>query len=753
MAPPPPILLLTRPEPASRRFLAEIEAEGLQGFTPVISPLIGIETAGPLPEMADVRGAIFTSANGVRTYQTLGGPVLPLCYTVGEATARAAAEAGFAPQSAGGNADDLVAMIAAEAPAGPLLHLRGTHTRGQVAERLGRAGIPTREAVIYDQPAQELSAEARAALDGESAVILPLFSVRSAAQFAKAPPGRAPLIVAAMSEDVSAALEALYVTRLEIPARPDAAHMRAVVIGLLRDSGALVQPHGSVKGWAGTATCQGKNLKGWSVADEKKPVDGTEDNAGTDAAKTPETGLTPDTVPDAVVTEEGETDAQDTSEEPGDDTAADAQPDETTGDDTAEAPDEETSEAPDAENDGIPDEAEEIPGTADAEEDDQIHSAGEAAVLDDDETEGAQADEKPQPDPEPEPAAAEPAPAPAPVVQEKVIERKGGFFPMLLGGVVAAALGYGVSAYQSGTLPFLGAAEEDTFEADTRAALDSQAGEIEALKGSVQAANDAVSGIDLSALESSVSDLGARFDSVSGEIEGLSDRIGTLDARLEEMEKRPVAETVPPEAIAAYERELDSVREAIATQRQEVEEMTRQALAAEANAEDQAALSQARAALSTIMSALTDGAPYADALAEIEANGTTVPAALSAPAADGVPTLAALTEAFPPAARAALSAARRSEAQAESGTGRFTTFLADQLGARSVTAREGDGPDAVLSRAEAALRGGDLGQTLTELEALPDQATAPLSDWIAAATARRDAVAAAEAVAQDLNKE
>ncbi|MBN9886155.1 uroporphyrinogen-III synthase [Salipiger abyssi] len=248
MAPPPPILLLTRPEPASRRFLAEIEAQGITGFGTVISPLIGIETTGPLPEMAGIRGAIFTSANGVRAYRALGGPVLPRCYTVGETTARAAAEAGFAPKSAGGNAGDLVAMIAAEAPEGPLLHLRGTHSRGQVAERLCQTGVATREAVIYDQPAQELSAEAKAALDGETPVILPLFSARSAAQFAKAPPGRAPLIVAAMSGDVSAALEALYVTRLEIPARPDAAHMRAVVIGLLRDSGALVQPHGSVKG-------------------------------------------------------------------------------------------------------------------------------------------------------------------------------------------------------------------------------------------------------------------------------------------------------------------------------------------------------------------------------------------------------------------------------------------------------------------------------------------------------------------------
>ncbi|MCR8549618.1 uroporphyrinogen-III synthase [Salipiger sp. P9] len=248
MAPTPPILLLTRPEAASRRFLAALSEEGVTGFTPVISPLIGIEITGPLPDLAGVRGAIFTSANGVRAYAQLGGGVLPLCYTVGEATALAARDAGFAPQSADGTADALVEMIEKAAPEGPLMHLHGTHARGDVAGRLTRAGIETRDAVIYDQPAQELSAGAKAALDGDVPVILPLFSPRSAAQFARAPQGRAPLFVAAMSGDVSAALEALYVTRLEIPARPDAAQMRSVVIGLLRDCGALVEGRRSVEG-------------------------------------------------------------------------------------------------------------------------------------------------------------------------------------------------------------------------------------------------------------------------------------------------------------------------------------------------------------------------------------------------------------------------------------------------------------------------------------------------------------------------
>ena len=244
----PPILLLTRPPGASRRMLEELKAEGISGFTAIESPLLGIEHTGPLPDLDGVGGVIFTSANGVRAWVCLGGPELGLCYTVGDATAAAAAGAGFDPRSARGDADALVALIAADAPKVPLVHARGTHARGRVAERLLAQGIETREAVIYDQPAQELSASARQALDESAPVIVPLFSPRSAAQFASGGPFRAPLQVAAMSAEVVAALGALYVSGMVIADRPDAAAMRRAVIGLLGDSGALVHRHGSVKG-------------------------------------------------------------------------------------------------------------------------------------------------------------------------------------------------------------------------------------------------------------------------------------------------------------------------------------------------------------------------------------------------------------------------------------------------------------------------------------------------------------------------
>jgi hypothetical protein len=98
-----------------------------------------------------------------------------------------------------------------------------------------------------------------------------------------------------------------------------------------------------------------------------------------------------------------------------------------------------------------------------------------------------------------------------------------------------------------------------------------------------------------------------------------------------------------------------------------------------------------------------------------------------------VATDAALLAAFPDAARAALAAVAAEEAQGGGWSDRALAFLQMQTGARSVTEREGTGPDAVLSRAEAALREGRLADAVAEVTTLPPAAQAPLADWLAQA--------------------
>jgi hypothetical protein len=78
-------------------------------------------------------------------------------------------------------------------------------------------------------------------------------------------------------------------------------------------------------------------------------------------------------------------------------------------------------------------------------------------------------------------------------------------------------------------------------------------------------------------------------------------------------------------------------------------------------------------------------------------------------------------------------------------------FFRTQTQARSLTPQEGDTPDAVLSRAEAALAEGNVAAALAELEALPDDGRAAMQVWIDSAEARAAAVSAAGSLSQGMN--
>ncbi|MGE4327554.1 MAG: COG4223 family protein, partial [Pseudodonghicola sp.] len=167
-----------------------------------------------------------------------------------------------------------------------------------------------------------------------------------------------------------------------------------------------------------------------------------------------------------------------------------------------------------------------------------------------------------------------------------------------------------------------------------------------------------------------------------------------------------------------------------------------------ARAAEAAQLAANRTALAELRAALDSGAGYENLLTELRSGGVTIPDALAATAKDGVVTLAALRDGFAPAARDALAAAR---AQAKGTDRSLTAFLQRQLGARSVAPREGADPDAILSRAEAALTAGNLSAALTEVDSLPEAARAALADWSALAHLRANAIAAADTLAQSLN--
>jgi hypothetical protein len=305
------------------------------------------------------------------------------------------------------------------------------------------------------------------------------------------------------------------------------------------------------------------------------------------------------------------------------------------------------------------------------------------------------------------------------------VEKKGSsFVPLVLGGVIAGAIGFFVAQAS-----FFDSAEVD-ITAELRSELNSQQERIAILETAEPPQIESPT-VDLSPLET---------------------QLTALEERIAALEERP-AVVLPDgddaDAAEAYAAELEALRESVVEQRSEIAallENTRSERAANAAA---ATAASAQRALAKIVSAIDTGQPFADEYSEIETLdiGELDPA-LGDVADEGVATLSALQTEFPEQARTALATARSSGV--EDGQQGLGGFITRSLGARSVTPREGDDPDAVLSRAEAALNSGDLATTLNELDTLPEEAQAAIADWRAAAEARLEARMAVDDLAQRL---
>ncbi|MDX1819441.1 MAG: uroporphyrinogen-III synthase [Paracoccaceae bacterium] len=229
-----PVILLTRPEASSRRMAALLAARFGERVGFCISPVMEIVPDPRLPALDGIRTLIFTSANGVAAYVSALGPKTLPCYTVGDATARAAQEAGLKAISAGGDAEALIKRIIHDGALGPMLHLRGAHARGDIAERLSAQGCPASQAIVYSQSACPLTEEALALLQGQGPVILPLFSPRSAALMGDGPV-EAPVYVVAMSQNVVDALR-FEVEHCVVAAHPDFEAVTEAIGALLESS-------------------------------------------------------------------------------------------------------------------------------------------------------------------------------------------------------------------------------------------------------------------------------------------------------------------------------------------------------------------------------------------------------------------------------------------------------------------------------------------------------------------------------------
>ena len=221
-------LLMTRPEAGSRAFVAALPDVVTQSCDVLMSPLIDIQ-----PVTADVPefdAAIFTSAHGVaHGPQALGRPA----FCLGHATTRAAGQAGWQARQVGQDAETLVTALTAQHPAGRMVHFSGTHTRGDVADRLQAVGLAVGCVAVYDQVLLPLSDAAQNRLKETDPVIVPLFSPRSALHFSEGAQFTAPLYLGAISAAAAANCAHVEHVALQIAGNPDRGAMIEVVRKLL----------------------------------------------------------------------------------------------------------------------------------------------------------------------------------------------------------------------------------------------------------------------------------------------------------------------------------------------------------------------------------------------------------------------------------------------------------------------------------------------------------------------------------------
>lgn len=228
-------VLITRPAEAAHRFATRLRSVCGPDSAVMVAPLMRIVHDGDLPPLDGVRTLIFTSRHAVNAFAGKTSARDFGCYTVGDATAAVAREAGFDPISCSGTADDLANRIIADNQTGPCLYVRGEHAAADIANRLNTAGTETHETVLYRQQGLPLPEEARALLSGTNPVVLPLFSPRSARIFFDLAPPAAPLLIAAISENTARVIPEGRVTALRTASGPTAESM-LLLVGELVDA-------------------------------------------------------------------------------------------------------------------------------------------------------------------------------------------------------------------------------------------------------------------------------------------------------------------------------------------------------------------------------------------------------------------------------------------------------------------------------------------------------------------------------------
>ncbi|HXV74651.1 MAG TPA: uroporphyrinogen-III synthase [Sphingomonadales bacterium] len=148
-------VILTRPLEKAQLLAERLKSEGDEVL---LAPMLRISFL-PVEEPAEpLQAVIFTSVQGVEGVANAKGFQIFPAFTVGTKTASSARQVGFERVfNADGDVEDLLRLILAEANTGkgPLVHLCGDLTTGNLVERLRERGFDARRQKVYETHAQE----------------------------------------------------------------------------------------------------------------------------------------------------------------------------------------------------------------------------------------------------------------------------------------------------------------------------------------------------------------------------------------------------------------------------------------------------------------------------------------------------------------------------------------------------------------------------------------------------------------------
>ena len=239
-----PTLLLTRPQKDAQAFAQEVLSHQPAAQI-LISPVLTITPIGTLPDLSAYAAVVFTSRHAVACFAHAAISKKMTCFAVGEATAEAAKKLGFSVINSAGAAQDLILLVQKTGAAGPLIHPHGQHARGQIATTLTKKGIPCAECVIYDQIETPLSIQARALLTQPQALLVPVFSPRSARLLQRYGPLPNGSEIIAISQTVAACFSTQPHIKTTVACHPNRGAMLKAVLRRFQDM-MLIDP--TIKG-------------------------------------------------------------------------------------------------------------------------------------------------------------------------------------------------------------------------------------------------------------------------------------------------------------------------------------------------------------------------------------------------------------------------------------------------------------------------------------------------------------------------